>query len=234
MPFVVSFVSQKGGPGKTTTVTSTAVAAAGDGLRTLIFDVDPQRSAETWYQKRQADEPLLVACEAVKLKEGLSKVQEKQSHDSVFIDTPGHHSPGTADAITLSDLCIVPCRPSGPDLNAMKDTVAMIDRLNKPFVFLITQAKPLRKKLIGSGKIPNVRTVEAKDALIKRFGGKKKDDIVVPGQITELVTFEDAYSAGEGVTEYEPNGAAAEEILTLWSWIKKASGVENGQEKNVA
>jgi hypothetical protein len=83
-------------------------------------------------------------------------------------------------------------------------------------------------------KIPNVRTVEAKDALIKRFGGKKKDDIVVPGQITELVTFEDAYSAGEGVTEYEPNGAAAEEILTLWSWIKKASGVENGQEKNVA
>jgi chromosome partitioning protein len=33
------------------------------------------------------------------------------------------------------------------------------------------------------------------------------------------VDYQDAYGAGQGVTEYAPQGKAADEMRKLWSWI---------------
>jgi chromosome partitioning protein len=37
-------------------------------------------------------------------------------------------------------------------------------------------------------------------------------------------SYNDAYAAGLGVTEYEPGGKAAQEIKALWHWIKQKMG----------
>ena len=47
---VITFVTQKGGSGKTTLVLSCAVAADKLGARVLVLDMDPQKTAESWYQ----------------------------------------------------------------------------------------------------------------------------------------------------------------------------------------
>ena len=33
--------------------------------------------------------------------------------------------------------------------------------------------------------------------------------------------FQDAFAAGQGVTEYAPKGQAAEEIRSLWAWVDR-------------
>ena len=54
---VVSLVTQKGGSGKTTLALSCAVAAEEAGKRVLLVDLDPQGTAEAWYQDREAETP---------------------------------------------------------------------------------------------------------------------------------------------------------------------------------
>ena len=100
---VISFVSQKGGAGKTTLVINCAVAASSVGNRVLILDVDKQKSAEIWYQKREVQEPILVVAGPSSLANAIDKARNV-GINTVFIDTPGHDSPGTADAIKVSDL----------------------------------------------------------------------------------------------------------------------------------
>ena len=54
---VIALVTQKGGSGKSTLALSCAVVAEEQGNRTLVLDMDPQGTAEEWYQIREADTP---------------------------------------------------------------------------------------------------------------------------------------------------------------------------------
>jgi chromosome partitioning protein len=47
---VISFVTQKGGSGKTTLAINCAVAAVKTNKKVLILDMDAQGTAESWYQ----------------------------------------------------------------------------------------------------------------------------------------------------------------------------------------
>jgi chromosome partitioning protein len=197
---LISFVTQKGGSGKTTLCINYAVAAAGvRKRRVVIFDMDNQASAENWYQEREADTPQLVTVTAAELPKAI-EIAAKQ-FDFVFIDTPGRDEPAQASAIMQSDFCIIPCRPSPTDLQATPATVATVKRLNKPFAFVLTQT-PAR----------SFRIAEASAAL-GRMGG------VCPVPIVSRNAYQDAQGLGLGVIEYEPNGRAAEETAKAWKWL---------------
>jgi chromosome partitioning protein len=60
---VITFVTQKGGAGKTTLTVNCAVAAERK-KKVLILDLDAQASAEGWYQDRESDTPRLVRIKA--------------------------------------------------------------------------------------------------------------------------------------------------------------------------
>ncbi|MEO1538469.1 MAG: ParA family protein, partial [Pseudomonadota bacterium] len=49
---IVSITSQKGGVGKTTLAYNLAIAAAADGVPSILFDLDPQASAYAYHQRR--------------------------------------------------------------------------------------------------------------------------------------------------------------------------------------
>jgi chromosome partitioning protein len=199
---VVSFVTQKGGSGKTTLAISCAVAAEQAGKRVLICDLDPQRSAESWYQDREADTPKLVSLSSGQLEEAIATAKS-QGFDLVLIDTPGRDEPAVAAAIRLSDFCIIPCRPTPADMKATPETVRTIRRLERPAVFVLTQTPP-RSYRIG----------EAEQGL-SILG------MVAPIHIVMRNAYQDAQGAGQGVTEYEPDGKATQEIRALWAWIDK-------------
>lgn len=207
---VFCFVTQKGGSGKTTLAINCAVAGIMAKKRVVIFDMDEQATAESWYQDRENDDPLLVRVKPTELEKALEGAKAKK-FDYVLIDTPGRDEPATAAAIRLADFCVIPCRPSPADMKATPATVETIRRLGKPAAFVLTQTPPR-----------SYRIREAQNGL-GVLG------MVAPVYVVSRNSYQDAQGAGLGVMEFEPGGKAAEEIKELWAWLtKKAGKVTNG------
>ncbi len=139
---VITFVTQKGGSGKTTLAISCAVAGEQAGNKILILDMDPQGSAEAWYQDREAETPRLARVSSTDLDVAIRKAKAA-GFQIVLIDTPGRDDPATAAAIRVADICVVPCRPTPSDMKATPPTAATIKRLNKAAAFVLTQT-PVR------------------------------------------------------------------------------------------
>jgi len=197
---VIAFVTQKGGSGKTTLAFCCAVAAQERGAKILLLDMDAQGTADAWYQDREAETPQLVRVDAVHLTQAL-KAAHAQGFDFVLLDTPGRDEPATAAAVRASDFCIIPCRPTPGDMKATPPTMATLKRLGKPGAFVLTQT-PARGE----------RVLEAATGL-SGLG------LVSPVKIVHRHAYQDAQGRGQGVTEFEPRGKAAEEVRLLWAWI---------------
>ena len=198
---VITFVTQKGGSGKTTLAVSCAVAAEQAGHKALILDMDPQGSAEAWYQDREAGTPRLARIAPPELDVAIKKAKAADFR-IVMIDTPGRDDPATTAAIRAADLCVVPCRPTPADMKATPPTAATVKRLNKAAAFVLTQT-PVR----------GFRIAEAR-------AGLGLLGMVAPVVIVSRNIHQDAYGAGLGVTEFEPEGKAADEIRELWKWLE--------------
>jgi chromosome partitioning protein len=196
----IAFVTQKGGSGKTTLATNCAVSAQTAGRRAVIIDLDPQRSAEAWYQSRDAEDPRLVVVEAADLPKALSTA-EAAGFDLAILDTAGRDHPGGAAAIRAAHLCVIPCRPTVADMKAQPPTVSTIQRLNKTAAFILSQTPP------RGGRIHEARR------------GLEIMGLVCPTPIVSRADYQDAYGLGLGVGEYDPNGKAAFEMRKLWKWI---------------
>lgn len=199
---VISFVTQKGGSGKTTLAFCCAVAAQEQGARVLVLDMDPQGTAEAWYQDREAETPRLARVDSGNLAKAL-EAAKTQNFDFVLLDTPGRDEPAVAAAIRASDFCLIPCRPTPGDMKATPPTMATIKRLGKQGAFVLTQTPPR-----------GVRLMEAEVGL-GILG------MVCPIRIVQRHAYQDAQGRGQGVTEFEPEGKAAEEVRQLWQWITK-------------
>jgi chromosome partitioning protein len=205
---VISFVTQKGGSGKSTLAINCAVAATQSGKRVLLLDMDAQRTAEKWFQRREGDTPQVMRLEPADIGRALDFAKTEQ-YEWVLIDTPGRDEPGTAKAIGASDLCVIPCRPSVTDLEAVEPTVEVIRKLGKPAAFVLTQTPPR-----------SYRITEAEEALSEIVA-------VAPVNIVMRTAYQDAQAGGFGVTEFDGEGKAADEIRELWRWI--AAKARKGQ-----
>ena len=198
---VITFVTQKGGSGKTTLVLSCAVAANALGVRVLILDMDPQKTAESWYQARESSTPKLAAVTATELQTAIRGGRER--FDVILIDTPGRDEPSTAAAIRHADLCLIPCRPTSADMQATPPTVATINRLGKVSAFVLNQTPPRGYRIHEAAR------------------GLSVLGLVAPVHVVARSAFQDAHGMGLTVTESEPDGKAAAEIRKLWLWIAK-------------
>jgi chromosome partitioning protein len=212
---VISFVTQKGGSGKTTLTINCAVAAIKTKKKVLIIDMDAQGTAEAWYQDREEESPQLVRISGNDLEEAID-LAKIQKFDWILIDTPGRDEPAVAAAIKVSDFCIIPCRPSPADMKATPPTKDTIRRLGKTAAFVLTQTPP--------------RSFRIKEA----ERGLGVLGTVCPVTIVLRNAYQDAQGAGLGVIEFEPKGRAAEEVTNLWNWIvKKIGKISYGKETNI-
>src|SRR4051794_3594761 len=135
---VVSLVTQKGGSGKTTLCLNLAVAAEQAGVRCLIVDLDPQGTAEAWYQDREAATPRLVRGEAADLG-GPPGAGGGRGFAPVLTATRGGPERAGAAGVRPPDFCPVPCGPPPADMKAHPTTAAPARRLGKPMAFVLTQ-----------------------------------------------------------------------------------------------
>jgi chromosome partitioning protein len=198
----ITFVTQKGGSGKSTLCINLAIAAEEAGHSVCILEMDRQATISDWAENRKAETPEVAQIDATQLEQVMATLKGS-AYDYVFIDTPGVDSPGTLAAIRVADLCLIPCRPTPADLRAFKPTLAAIYRLEKRFAFVLNQTPP--------------RSYRIRDAA---------DGLAVLGVLPDVNIVmrndhQDAIGLGKGVTEYNPKGAAAQEIRQLWQWMEK-------------
>ncbi len=204
---IIALVTQKGGCGKSTLALSLAVAAHGPRCKTIILDTDPQRTVSDWWHDREAATP---DCIEIRDNQQISRaieLAEIQGFDFVFVDTPGRDDPINARVISVADFCLIPCRPAMADMRAQRPTVDVVKRLDKGGGFVLMQTPP---------RGPRFR--EAQRGL-GVYGLP-----VAPTSVVHRQSYNDAYAVGMGVTEYDPQGKAAQEISALWQWVKTKIG----------
>jgi chromosome partitioning protein len=211
----ITFVTQKGGSGKSTLCISLAVAAQEAGANVCILEMDRQATVSDWAEHRQTETPEVAQVDETQLAD-VMRVLQGSAYDYVFIDTPGVDSPGTLSAIRAADLCIIPCRPTPADLRAFKPTLAAIYRLEKRFAFVLNQTPP--------------RSYRNRDAA---------DGLAVLGVLPDVnivarTDHQDAIGMGKGVTEYNPSGQAAQEVRKLWAWIEKRASVSTDKRTGIS
>src|ERR1700722_9706057 len=102
----IAIISQKGGAGKTTIAIHLAVAAEQRGLKTAIFDLDPQASAASWSDKRTAASPTVVAAQATRLTSLLEQAKAQYA-GLVIIDSAPNADAASLAAARAADLILV-------------------------------------------------------------------------------------------------------------------------------
>jgi chromosome partitioning protein len=200
---VVTLLAQKGGAGKTTLALHWAVAAQNGRKSVVIVDLDPQASAASWYRKRKAPSPLLVQTDSSGFVQALEACRA-DGIETVVIDSAPHGEPPAVMAARVADLVVIPTRPSVLDLEAIGTSVQIIETVGKRGVIVLNSCPP-------RGPVAE----QAREAL-KAYGLE-----VCPVAIVQRAAFAYALVDGRAVTEFEPSGKAAGEIMATWKWIDK-------------
>jgi chromosome partitioning protein len=213
---VVALASQKGGAGKTTLTGHLAVAAGLEGVApVVVIDTDPQGSLSSWWNRRQADTPLISEIPALReLPERLRELREN-GVALVVIDTPPAITAAIRDVMRVADLVVMPVRPSPHDLDAIGATIDLARQAQAAFVFAVTQAKL------------HARITPQAVALLSAHG------TVASAIIQDRVIYASAMTDGRTVMDIEPKGAAATEVLALWRFIKErlSDGTKGAKER---
>jgi chromosome partitioning protein len=210
----VAIISQKGGTGKTTVAIHLAVAAEQRGVRTAVFDLDPQASATSWADKRQTPAPAVVAAQAPRLPNLLDQAAS-QSADLVLIDSAPNADAASLAAARCADVILIPCRPAAFDLDAIGTTLNLASLANKPAWVLLNAVPP-------HGRLGE----EAAEALER--GGVQ----VVPLTLHHLIAFAHAVNDGRTAQEYAPKSRAATEIERLFTWLAHALVLQTRKRTN--
>ncbi len=199
---VIALASQKGGSGKTTLSGHLAVEAekAGAGPVALI-DTDPQGSLAAWWNVRMEKTPAFAKVGVFDLQSAMKQL-EQSGIKLVIIDTPPAITDAISHVISLSDLILVPCRPSPHDLRSVGATADLADRHKKALIFIVNAATP-RARITG----------EAAVAL-------SQHGTVAPITIHHRVDFAASMVDGRTVGEVLPDSASAKEVNELWIYIQ--------------
>ena len=199
---ILAIISQKGGAGKTTLAVHLAAAAAKGRHRTAIIDLDPQGTAASWGDRRQAQEPEVISGQAVRLP-ALIKAAQENGADFLVFDTAPNADQTASLAARAADVVLIPCRPAAFDLEAVQTTLILARTAGKP-AYVVLNAVPAR-----SGEIDK----EAAATLTAQGAS------VAPYQLTHRAAFAHGVIDGRTAQEFEPGGKAAAEVQEIYKWL---------------
>ncbi len=183
---MLTVVQEKGGAGKTTVVISFARVAARD-QPVAVIDLDPQRSALALLKGSQ-----------IQVETGFGP----SLPDLVFVDTPRQDAVLMARVVASADFVIVPIRANLIDLEATKNTIALLTRAKKRVFWL-----------------PNLlHARRAADQQIRDTLGQANQDFglewpILPG-LADLAGQADFVGG-------RPGGAYQDQVEACWKALKK-------------
>ena len=180
--------------------TSVEAESRRDGPVALI-DTDPQGSLSAWWNVREAETPVFVRGDLAKLKTQLKQLAG-QGIELVMIDTPPAITDNIRAVAQVSDLVIIPTRPSPHDLRAVGATVDLVESTKKPMLFIVN----------GAANRARI-TADAAVAL-------SQHGTVSPVTIFQRVDFAVSMIEGRTAGELDSKSKSASEITELWSYVR--------------
>lgn len=210
----IGVCGRKGGAGKTTIAVHLAAELAARGLSVVLVDADPQGSANHWSQPGNLPmpvhhRPLSSPGDVPAWSKGIRSLQAEY----IVLDSPPHLDAALGGVIGLSDIAVMPCGPSGLDLIATAETVALVREIRtarkdgRPIVTLVPNRVDLR--------------TSAGRQLVGALGELGED--VAPA-IHARTALADAFNMGAWVGDYAPHSAAHLEVFALTDHILSLLG----------
>lgn len=226
-------INSKGGCGKTTVATNLASFYAGQGLRTALFDYDPQGSSLRWLQLRsRAERGIFGVNAAAGQGSGTRSWQLRAPPETqrIVIDTPAALSLREfGRLVPQADAVLIPVTPSAID---MFTTANFIRDL------LLTAQIRVKREQIAI--IPNrVKANTLSLAGLERFLGTL--NITVLDHLRDTQKYVGAAEQGLGI--HEARGAQDERDIACWTriyrWLEPelapaAAAVESAKADTIA
>lgn len=204
----VLIANPKGGSGKTTLATNLAGYFATRGRRVLLDDLDRQKSALEWLQRRPYKLPLIRAADTLKTRAG-------KDTEWLVVDSPaGLRGEKLTEAIKAADWVIVPVQPSAFDIGATRE-----------FLEILREEKAVRKQrtfvaLAGVRVDARTRTAATLQAFMEASG------FPVLTYLREAQVYRLAAEQGASVFDIRPSLVTRD--LQQWApllhWLVKAAG----------
>ena len=207
----IAVMSRKGGAGKTTVAVNLMMAARAMGIKAVLADADPLRSASEVLRDRDEASSLLFETSTAKLF-ALTEACRRGGVDLLIIDTPAAPEADVAQAAKVADMCLAISRPTYLDIAAAVRSVAIIQRLGRDGLIVLNQCAPQRHGV----EPPAV--LKAFEAL--RFAGLP----VAPTALRSRVVYQSAFAQMRSVMEMDGEGAqaASAEVSELFSGVWRA------------
>ena len=195
----VLVANTKGGCGKTTIATHLAAAFAAAGHRTILADVDRQRSAFRWVKQRPAVAATIDALDWVK---DIGK--PPNGADRLVIDAPAAMRPKQTEALVRqADVIVLPVLPSVFDQAATSGFLKRLDdlkRIRKQRTAVAVVANRLR---------PRTRAAERLDRFLADVGHR------VIARLRDSALYAD--TAATGLSLFDLNGRRVEAPRADWA-----------------
>jgi chromosome partitioning protein len=199
----IAVLMQKGGSGKTTTAINLAIAFALADHSAVLLDLDPQASACRIADGRDVG-PVVQDCAHARLAQTM-KAAADAGTEICILDTPPKAENASLAAARAADLVIVPVQPARLDLDALKETADILALASTPALVVISRAPPT----------PNSRVeAQTREVIADGYGLKAATTV-----LHNRIAYQHSLTLGQGVIEYEPTGAAANEIRALMAEV---------------
>ena len=202
MHTVISVVHQKGGVGKTTISVCLAGELTRRGIKLCLIDADKTGSARSWADPGKLHYPVVYQPVVEgEVRAWVVEINRLRDRPLIIDCAPNDYSIGAATA--LADLAVLPCGPSGLDIEGTTQALRVINTVRA------RRAKPLPVVIVPTRL--DFRTLEGRQLLeeLKQYGEK------VARPLGYRMDFVRAYSEGESVNTFAPNSLAALEVRAL-------------------
>lgn len=161
----------------------------------IVVDADAQRSSSTWISRLQEKIPCQIIQTSDQLLDELPKLGEQ--YQWVIVDGPAALSETTRAIVLVADLALVPCQPTGVDLDSASDTVRLLNQAQR-----VRQGAP-KSILFVNRAVKGTRLKEEALEVLKVMPGVTVlDDVIHQRQILA-----DAF--GQNATVFDMSGSTA-------------------------